>query len=310
MVQVIRYNEKYKEDWNKFVANSKNGTFLFNRNYMDYHSRLYTDSSLMFYKGEELIAILPANINNDVLVTHGYLTYGGLVINCRMKTPLMLDLFEELNYYLTSIGVKQLIYKAIPYIYHSKPAEEDLYALFRNNAKLLKREVSTCIYIPKFESPGNRRNGYNKSVRNNLVLKLTDDFTGFILLVNRNLKEKYGLKAVHTANDLKLLHDRFPENIKLFGAYKGDLLLGGTIIFQNRTVVHAQYLHASPEGRKVRCLDFILITLLKEYYKDFVYFDFGHSTEDGGKYLNESLINQKEEFGGSAVCYDTYQLDL
>ena len=39
-------------------------------------------------------------------------------------------------------------------------------------------------------------------------------------------------------------------------------------------------------------------------------FDFGVSTEQRGSYLNEGLIFQKEGFGGRAICYDTYAIDL
>lgn len=33
------------------------------------------------------------------------------------------------------------------------------------------------------------------------------------------------------------------------------------------------------------------------------------SAEDGGRYLNEGLIAQKEGFGGRTVVYETYELD-
>lgn len=310
MIDVIKYRDNMKQEWNEFLGRSKNATFLFNRNFMDYHSYRYEDHSLMFYKKNSLIALFPAHLAENELVSHNYLTFGGLLVDDKMKTLLMLTLFRELKKYSKQIGLTQIIYKAIPYIYHSKPSEEDIYALFRNDAKLLKREVSSCIYMPEFKAPLNRKNGYNKAVKNNVILKKVNDYEGFISIVNKTLKAKYGLKAVHTPDELMMLQERFPENIKLFGAYKDNILLGGAVIFQNKLVAHAQYLHASNEGRKVRCLDFILITLLKDHYKNFTYFDFGHSTEEGGKYLNESLISLKEEFGGSALCYDTYTLDI
>ena len=44
---------------------------------------------------------------------------------------------------LRASGISKLIYKAIPHIYHTVPAEEDLYALFLLNAKLFRRDVSS-----------------------------------------------------------------------------------------------------------------------------------------------------------------------
>ena len=37
------------EAWNKLVSESKNGTFLFDRNFMDYHKHKFQDFSLMIY---------------------------------------------------------------------------------------------------------------------------------------------------------------------------------------------------------------------------------------------------------------------
>lgn len=309
-MKIEKYNIANRNEWDDFVGKSKNATFLFYRNYMEYHSERYIEHSLMIYEGNDLIALLPANLSGNTLVSHGYLTYGGFLVDEKMKTMMMLNIFDELKKYCAQTNIERIIYKAIPYIYHSRPSGEDLYSLFRNDAILSRREVSSCLYIQAFKAPLNRKNGFNKAVKNNLVLKETDDFTNFVDIMNGTLREKYGTNAVHTAEELELLHNRFPENIKLYGAFRNDELLGGAVIFQNRAVAHAQYLHTSGEGKKFRCLDFILITLLNEYYNNYTYFDFGYSTEDGGKYLNESLINLKEEFGASAVCYDTYQMEL
>ena len=309
-MHIEKYNSAKKYEWNDFVKKSKNATFLFFRDYMDYHSDRYEDHSLMIYDDEKLIALFPANRKDDLLVSHGYLTYGGLLVDYQMRTAVMLRLFDELKSYCNLIDVHRIIYKTIPYIYHSKPSEEDLYSLFRNNAKLNKREVSSCIYLPDFKVPLNRKNGFNKATKNNLVLKESDDFEAFIQIANKTLEAKYGTSAVHTSAELKMLHEKFPENIKFFGAYIENDLLGGAIIFQNKSVAHAQYLHTSEEGKKYRTLDFIIVTLLTGYYKNYTYFDFGHSTENGGQYLNEALINLKEEYGGAAVCYDSYNIEL
>lgn len=83
---VKQYNIKDKEIWNEFVLNSKQGTFLLNRNYMDYHSDRFDDNSLMFYDTKDrLTAILPANIKDNVLQSHQGLSYGGLSYEKKQK---------------------------------------------------------------------------------------------------------------------------------------------------------------------------------------------------------------------------------
>ena len=61
-LSVVRYTSDQKIVWDSFVAASRNGTFLFMRDYMDYHADRFTDYSLMFYKGGRLLALLPGNM--------------------------------------------------------------------------------------------------------------------------------------------------------------------------------------------------------------------------------------------------------
>ncbi|MDO4958531.1 MAG: GNAT family N-acetyltransferase [Prevotellaceae bacterium] len=62
MISICRYTQNKQTEWDAFVKVSKNGTFLFLRAYMDYHSDRFTDHSLMYYNEKgKLIAVLPAN---------------------------------------------------------------------------------------------------------------------------------------------------------------------------------------------------------------------------------------------------------
>ena len=52
---------------------------------MDYHKDRFEDFSLLIYKGERLYALLPANINDDVVYSHQGLTYGSFVLQDSAK---------------------------------------------------------------------------------------------------------------------------------------------------------------------------------------------------------------------------------
>ena len=86
MIEIHRYTAAYHRDWNDFVSESSNGTFLFLREYMEYHVDRFTDYSLLVYDGNKLLALLPANRSGDVLYSHAGLTYGGLVVTTRNNT--------------------------------------------------------------------------------------------------------------------------------------------------------------------------------------------------------------------------------
>jgi hypothetical protein len=310
LVELVKYNSTQKQTWDEFISKSRNGTFLFYREYMDYHSDRFNDHSLMFYENNALIAVLPGNIENDSFISRGGLTYGGVVIDSRIGTIKMLRIFDVLLQYMRSERIKRIIYKAVPHIYHYIPSEEDVYALFINNAHLIKREVSSAVFIPHAHYPGNRNRGASKAVKEGVIIKESNDLETFMKIVNSRLSENYALKAVHSPEEMELLVSRFPQNIKLFAAdYKGDIVAGGIVYLCNKTL-HLQYSSTNECGRRLRALDLLIKHLIFEVYQNLLWFDFGISTEKGGRFLNEGLIKQKEEFGASAINYDTYLLEI
>lgn len=85
-MQVLKYKFEKKQEWDSFVTNAKNSHFMFYRDYMEYHSDRFEDSSLMFYDDKnKLLAIFPANIKGNVLYSHQGLTFGGFIIDKDMK---------------------------------------------------------------------------------------------------------------------------------------------------------------------------------------------------------------------------------
>ncbi len=310
--EIRRYTPEYKAEWNAFVAASKNGTFLFDRNYMDYHADRFSDFSLMFYREDRLYALLPANKDGRTLVSHGGLTYGGLVTDSSATANGVVQLFGQLVKYLASQGFDAFVYKAIPWIYHRHPAEEDLYALFRTGrARLLARDISsTIIQSRPLKWHRDRRYGINRCRNNGVEVGQSDDYAAFWRVLDDNLMATYGVHPVHSLDEMLLLKSRFPRNIVLYSATKDGRTLGGTVLYLTPQTVHAQYISASPEGKRLRVIDAIYDRILNEDFAFFPIFDFGKSTEGHGRVLNESLIYQKEGFGARGVCYDTYEIAL
>ena len=147
MIEIVKCESSYKSRWDDFISKSKNGNFLFCREDMEYHSDRFLDSSLLFFEDDVLIAVMPANVSGSVLLSHEGLTFGGVISDKQMKIELMLDLFGCLMTYLDQHRITTLVYKAVPHIYHTVPAEEDLYALFRYGAKLTRRDVACAIRL-------------------------------------------------------------------------------------------------------------------------------------------------------------------
>ena len=312
MAEVLRYDVSMKTEWNAFIRRSINGTFLFDRDYMDYHADRFTDHSLVFVDKGEIKALLPANISGSVLTSHGGLTYGGLIVDDDAKTPAVIDMFVSMNDMLRKEGITTVEYKTIPWIYHSQPAESDLYALFKVcKAQLIGRLVSSTVNIvDKIKMSYQRRRGVNKAKRNGLIVKETNDIEGFYRILDDNLMEHHHVHPVHTIDELRLLKNRFPEAIRLFMTFDGNEALAGTLLYITPRVIHTQYISASPQGKNRGALDILFAHFIDNPPIPCHYLDFGCSTEDMGHYLNEGLIHQKEGFGARGVCYDIYSWNI
>ena len=310
-LKVERYNASKRSTWDEFVASSKNGTFLFYRKYMEYHAERFMDFSLMFYDGDSLIAVLPANRKNELFMSHEGLTDGGVITNQSMNMVTMLALFDELENYLRSEGVSKIIYKAIPHIYHSFPAEEDLYALFVKHASLIRRDVSSTLLLnERISLRKHAKYEIHKGKKFGLRVERSYDFSSFMDIVKDLLETKYHVQPVHTVKEIQLLADIFPENIKLFSVFDDDVMVGGIIIYETKNVAHVQYMATTQKGKKQRALYLLLEYLFNEVYPQKKYFDFGISTEKAGCYLNKGLISFKEQFGARAITYDFYEMSI
>ncbi len=312
-IKAERYTPDSKHEWDEFVGKSRNGTFLLLRDYMDYHQDRFSDCSWMVYSGGKLRALLAANIDQaGVLHSHQGLTYGGWITPVgHMDGAEMLRIFETSLEIWRSHGINELDYKAIPYIYHRTPASEDEYALFRLGARLSGCGLSTAVDL---RSGVDFNQMQRRHIRKNLTLPITIreefDLRPFMELLTSCLSERHGVTPVHSYEELQMLHDRFPSNIRVFVlnlAGEKDPQ-AGVCVYDTGIVAHSQYIATSARARELNLLSSLFRHLIKDVFADRRYFDFGISTENNGLYLNDGLLRQKASYGGSGVTYDRYSL--
>ena len=274
---------------------------------MDYHSDRFFDHSLLFFKNSKLLCILPANMRQAILYSHEGLTFGGIISDRDMKVSIMLDVFDALSEHCKKEGVKEIFYRTIPYIYHSIPTEEDLYALFCHRAELVGRSVSLAIYLSSASQFEINRIRTIKKAKKSLVVKESFDLKLFMEMVEASLMERHGAKPTHSVSELQLLADRFPNNIKLFASFKDNVMLAGVLMYESKNVAKVQYVANSKAGRSLGAGDIVFDYLINEHYKNKKFFDFGTSMLPQGLSLNVGLIDYKEGFGARTVVYDCYK---
>jgi hypothetical protein len=312
MLKVVRYDSGCKEQWNDLVGESRNGTILHNRNYMDYHSHRFSDCSFVVLKKNKLSALIPGNISESSWYSHQGLTYGGLVVAENVTAQDVLEVFDQLWSRLRELGVKRITYKPIPSLYHRVPSDEDLYALTRLNARLCGRKLSSTIYQQhKISFIESRKSGIRKAQKSGVTIKRTDSWGEYWRILSDMLQATHATTPLHSLEEMTYLSKQFPNDIVLFGAYVQEVLVGGVVLFiANSRAAHVQYIASSLKGKATGALDLLFDHVVNQEFKDVPVFDFGTSMMSDGVMLAESLIFQKEGLGGRGTVYDTYCADL
>jgi hypothetical protein len=309
---IKKYQDSDLNIWNNFIAKAKNATFLFHRNFMEYHKDRFEDFSLLVFEDKKLVAVVPANKKDDEFHSHQGLTYGGVVVDSKLKLNEFLNVFESITKFLKINNFKKAHFKIMPNIYQDNFSDELLYALFLKDAKLVRRDTLAVIdYRNPIEILPSRLKNVKKSEKYNLEIRETSGFTEFWneILVS-TLNEKHHANPVHSVDEIKLLCTRFPDNIKQFNVYHENKIVAGTTIFETKNVAHSQYIGSNADKNKLGSLDFLYDYLIKKYAVDKKYFDFGISNENNGRTLNEGLSYWKESFGAKTVIQDFYELEL
>lgn len=309
-IEIRPYDATMTEEWDRFVLNSRNATFLHLRGYMDYHADRFPDRSLVALRKGRIIAALPASGTGDTVCSHPGLTYGGLLLGEEATAARVMKILEGMCARYASGGFRTLVYRPVPHIYHRIPAEEDLYTLFRLGAVLDGRSPSTAIAtFRRLPFGRERRNGIRKAMVSATEICQSDDFATFWKILEENLMTGHNAVPVHSLAEIQLLASRFPGNIRLYTATQHSETVAGCVLYDTGEVIHTQYISASPRGKASGALDLLFSTLLDNIPPGCRYFDFGTSALERYR-LNKTLIHQKEGFGARTVCHDTYRLDL
>lgn len=310
LYNVVPYDRQYYKHWNDFVAKAKNATFLFHRDFMDYHSHRFEDCSLLIFKNNILISVLPAHLLNNNLHSHQGLSYGGFVFAPAVSFPDCLEAVKHTLQYGMAHRIKTLHLKLIPRIYQRFPADEINYLLFLLKARLTRSDLSSCIVISESRFAANRQEGIKRGQRNKLIVKEETDMSSFWnLLLIPQLHHKYHTRPVHSLEEIQYLQQKFPENIRQFNVYDGQTLVAGTTVFETPQVAHTQYIASNSDKNRLGSLDLLFHHLITEVFTTKKYFDFGISNENNGQYINKGLLYWKQGYGSGSVVHDFYEVD-
>ncbi|NHQ73925.1 GNAT family N-acetyltransferase [Roseovarius gahaiensis] len=310
-IEVRRYTPGDRKAWDTRIQNSCNGTFIHQRAFMEYHSDRFVDHSLIIEDGDKILGLLPANRADTTLYSHQGLTYGGLIIDEKTSASAVLSAFDALRTHLKKSGITALVYKPTPHIFHKQPAESDIFALTKLGAKLEFCDLASVIAVQS-RIPFNklRKRSVNKAKKNGLITKETQDYTSFWGILSESLGERHNVRPTHSLEEILLLRELFPNQVRLFASFQEGRMLAGTLIFDMCDKAHLQYIATSETGRQVGALDIIIDQLLEKEFADYNWLSFGISTTHRGNELNTGLLRQKEMFGGRSIIFPHFRWEF
>lgn len=297
--------------WNSFIEESKNATFLFHRDFMEYHAERFADFSLLIFEKQRLLAVLPANRVGATLFSHQGLTYGGLVLKDKTHLADVIIIIQQVLIFLNQNQIQILQLKIIPSIYATIPSDEMDYISFLVHANLIRKDSLAVIdFTNQIPISRVRKRGVEKGNSLGLIVKEETDLTSFWnQLLVPNLASRYQSKPVHSLEEMTYLKSKFPHNIRQFNVYFENKLIGGVTVFFTKNVIHPQYISGNKEfNNTYGGLDFLYNFLMTKFNSEARFFDFGPSNESSGKQLNESLHYWKESFGARTIVQNFYEI--
>lgn len=310
---IKKYNQDDYTVWNDFIAQAKNATFLFHRDFMEYHKDRFEDFSLLVFEEEKLRAVLPANKKQDVVYSHQGLTYGGLVYTSKLNAEKVELILDEILFFLKENQIETFYYKPIPDFYFSEGNTAIEFFLMKRGAVLERKEMNLAANLAVPLRISKSKMKHFRRIEN-LDLDIFEDENFDLFwdqILEPRLQEKFSTKPVHSKEEITLLKAKFPQNIKQYSAYRNDEIIAGITIFETKNVVKSQYGATSKIGEKFRALDFLFINLIHKYKRIGKYFfDMGIVDDENNAGYNAGLLKQKEELGCSVYSQDFYKIEI
>lgn len=315
-VRATEYHDADEEAWDALCAGATAATFLHTRRFLSYHGERFRDRSVLISRDGVIEAVLPAAedpADPTTVVSHPGASFGGLLGRAGLRGEAVLHALEAAADHFRECGYRRLRYKAVPHIYHSLPAQDDLYALFRLGAVRYRCDLSVAIPLERRGVPSSRRKrGMKAALKAGLTVHEGPEGAAALWRVlTETLASRHGARPVHSLEEILLLKSLFPSQIEFLVARAGDEVVAGVVLFSSPAVGHAQYIASSPRGNELHALDLLFEHAIeRSRTRGHCYFDFGISNEQGGQVLNSGLYQFKAEFGGGGSVHEFYELTL
>jgi hypothetical protein len=212
-------------------------------------------------------------------------------------------------------GFDYIRLKPVPWVYHSEVTDQLDFALRFSGFEIEYTELATVLELKKGEEHFLKQvmsstafRNYQKALKSGLSVIEDADINDYWAVLENKLELSHNAKPTHTFEEIKYLKELYPDRIKLFAAYKGEILAAGVLVFLlNERAINCFYIAHDDRYQHMRPLNLIFGYMMEWGQKNsFSYLDWGISTEEKGSSVNTGLFNFKEGFGGHGVLRESY----
>jgi hypothetical protein len=323
-ITVVPFEPSRANEWTKFLHSSDNGTLFHDLDFLAYHPEGRFDfHHLLFFQGEELIALLPGAIvaheNCRKFISPAGASVGGFVLPPRISVSCAIGICRELQKHMDRMECGQIEFRIGPGYYSRLLAETQSFALAATGFLLQKRWICPRISLPgdgdvaAIVPSAKRRSSVRTALGRDLRVEPAgiDRLPEFYSVLKAN-RAKHNALPTHTEAELCWLLQHLPERIRLFTCTFENRIIGGTVMFDlNERITYWFYPCHDDEFQSFRVPTVVLFRMFEEYLRrGFSHIDLGPTGDADlsacAYRLNEGNLFFKEEMGGIGHCRDTW----
>ena len=266
---------------------------------MDYHSDRFEDFSVLIYKNESPVGLIPANRSKNTVYSHQGLTYGGLLLE-NFDAMFSKEIMEAVKTFYKNNGVTDFQLKSFPSSYPQFQSTLP-FSFFKNpKTKMIMTHKSLAIDFSKeVKFHKTKLKHQRKGLERGLKILLDNDFKTFWTeVLTPMLKERFQTKPLHSLEEIEQLHSFFPNKILQYNVYLDDKILGGITVYNKGSVVKSQYSATTLEGQKNYAIDVLFLYLIEHFKNSGAqFFCMGTVTTKDTLGYSPGLLKQKLELG-------------
>ena len=317
-MKIRKYNKDYYKAWDNFVISSNNGTIFHLQKFLNYHPKgRFSWHHLIFEEKDNIIALLPAQLKGDKLISPAGASFGSFVTQ-----DISYDSIEEIVItflkYCRKEGIREIYLTPPPLVYYKSMTMNIDYALLYHGFQYEKHLYSSVVNLKKIKRlhdfDKRARNAIRKAVKSGVEVIIGDDYESFYPILTEN-KRKFNLPPTHTLDELRKIKRLLPDMLKLFLAYKDGSLIGGSLIFIcNMKTLLSFYIALDYEYQQLRPINKVLYEIIQwGYENNYEFFDIGVNQDTASRNsmdLNKTLVSFKASMGARCFFRSTFKASV